>query len=289
MPPPLLVVLPVVILAAGLLVHALRRRAPVAQYGLGLGLVVACFPALGIAPPGRGLAATGLRVMTLNVHFDSREMPRVRDYLRAQSIDVLMVQENRGAPVAYLQRELPHWHVYAHASHAILSRYPIVSTAEEPLKSFPTRSIISVVLDVKGQRVRVLTTHLTAPQMARSTTQMLHAGRAKRTELSQLLAVMKGSSLPTILGADFNNPPAHGFTRALSQRFENCFSARGSGPGWTYPAISPIIRIDHLYVTNGIATQRTWVGPDLGSDHRPVIAVVNLGPPRTKRSRDVSR
>jgi hypothetical protein len=50
----------------------------------------------------------------------------------------------------------------------------------------------------------------------------------------------------------------------------------GWGYGYTRPSRYPWFRIDHILASPEWVFTRCWVGPDLGSDHLPLIAEVVL-------------
>jgi endonuclease/exonuclease/phosphatase (EEP) superfamily protein YafD len=60
--------------------------------------------------------------------------------------------------------------------------------------------------------------------------------------------------------------------------YRNAFSETGFGYGWTQRVSVrglPIgIRIDHVLTRNGLKPLLCEVGPDMGSDHLPLIADV---------------
>ncbi len=54
--------------------------------------------------------------------------------------------------------------------------------------------------------------------------------------------------------------------------FRNAFSQAGAGFGWTRDNGWIQVRIDHVLSRGAWKPVRAWVGPGVGSDHRPVIA-----------------
>jgi len=67
----------------------------------------------------------------------------------------------------------------------------------------------------------------------------------------------------------------------LRARYAFAFERAGWGYGYTRPTALPWTRIDHLFAGPGWQWSRCRVGPDLGSDHLPLIAeVVRTGGPR---------
>lgn len=64
--------------------------------------------------------------------------------------------------------------------------------------------------------------------------------------------------------------------REFWQAYGNAFDRTGFGLGYTKQTVirgrSYGLRIDHILTGSGWQATRCWVGPDLGSDHLPMIA-----------------
>jgi endonuclease/exonuclease/phosphatase family metal-dependent hydrolase len=109
------------------------------------------------------------------------------------------------------------------------------------------------------------------------------------TRLWQLRGALRQMAQPGphFLGGDFNTP---GFLGAHSRRllppvlrslrsagYADAFGAVGHGPGRTFPARSPLVRIDFLFFAgrwaHGLCSARTLSRAETGdaSDHRPVV------------------
>src|SRR5207237_8966827 len=83
-------------------------------------------------------------------------------------------------------------------------------------------------------------------------------------------------SAPLLIGGDFNPPSDSPTFAPVRRRFRVGFDEAGRGYGYTYPSRLPWIRIDHILASPDWSIVRCWVGPDVGSDHLPVIAEVVL-------------
>lgn len=77
---------------------------------------------------------------------------------------------------------------------------------------------------------------------------------------------------PVVVVGDFNMPVDSAIYRRFWSGFENAFSRAGLGFGATKRTRWFGVRIDHVLVGPGWTSERAWVGPDLGSDHLPLIA-----------------
>ena len=87
---------------------------------------------------------------------------------------------------------------------------------------------------------------------------------------------------PVILAGDFNMPTQSSIYRHHWSAMCNAFSMAGLGLGYTeWPTIRSWqfgIRIDHIVTGCSWRPVRCWVGPDLGSDHRPLLANLSATP-----------
>src|SRR5271166_3108675 len=78
---------------------------------------------------------------------------------------------------------------------------------------------------------------------------------------------------PKLLAGDFNLPVESAIYRLYWSRYTNAFSISGWGLGHTRFTPWHGVRIDHILVGPGWQVEyKREVGPDVGSDHRPVIA-----------------
>ncbi|MCE9558524.1 MAG: endonuclease/exonuclease/phosphatase family protein [Armatimonadetes bacterium] len=242
--------------------------------------IVACFGIIETnSPVSRPAGKADLRVLAINVHFGSREMPELLAFVRSQNLDIVFLEENFGgesSPADYLQKNLPGWNLVARKGVAILSRYPVSNTSAVDLNKGIFHALLSTVVDVQGRKVRAIAIHWSAPQSAEGWNPVNQAAINKVEELAKTLNVLSESELPTVFGGDLNTPPRHHAISTLQAQYESCFLARGSGLGWTYPNRLPIIQVDHLFVNAGLQTLDAYVSPKVGSDHRGLVAELRI-------------
>jgi endonuclease/exonuclease/phosphatase family metal-dependent hydrolase len=85
---------------------------------------------------------------------------------------------------------------------------------------------------------------------------------------------------PLIVGVDVNEGPEGPTTRWLSERLFDAGVQPGGDARPTLPAWDPTVRIDYLFVNEAAPVVRSWVptspAASVASDHRPVLAEVNL-------------
>ncbi|MDX1375247.1 MAG: endonuclease/exonuclease/phosphatase family protein [Burkholderiales bacterium] len=213
-----------------------------------------------------------VRVVTLNIHkglshFNRRMViHELREGLRALDADLVFLQEVQGMNQRLALRfaawpGVPQheylaeggWTpvygrnaVYDHGHHgnAILSRYPIVSAANEDVSShrFERRGLLHSVVTVPGWRrnLHCLCVHLSLHER----------GRRMQTEaIAERLADLIRRRLPVVIAGDFNDW-RHRASAVLENRLgmrEVSVVHRGRAAR-TYPSFLPLLRLDRIYV-----------------------------------------
>ncbi|MBM4022425.1 MAG: hypothetical protein FJ284_09335 [Planctomycetes bacterium] len=82
-------------------------------------------------------------------------------------------------------------------------------------------------------------------------------------------------TLPVIVAGDLNTTPwSHGFRTLVTHRLRDSAIGWGVQATWNARVLVPRLPIDHLLVPPEIGVHSRSVGPDLGSDHLPVEAVL---------------
>src|SRR5699024_4472282 len=82
----------------------------------------------------------------------------------------------------------------------------------------------------------------------------------------------------SILVGDMNATPESPELVPLFQQFEDTWELTNDDPGHTFPADSPIKRIDYVLTAPGMEVQSTKTFPSLASDHLPVTADIIVEP-----------
>ena len=101
----------------------------------------------------------------------------------------------------------------------------------------------------------------------------LEANNELRWKQSEYLGAGEAAAVagPVLLAGDFNTPPESAIFRRLWTPYTDAFGAAGWGWGYTFIGGRTRVRIDHILAGPGWYCERCWVGPDVGSPHRPVI------------------
>lgn len=85
---------------------------------------------------------------------------------------------------------------------------------------------------------------------------------------------------PMVMGGDFNATEDHRpFRNLLDQGWTDVHDDKGCGPDLTWPTRGlpfPVMRLDHILVTDHFEVLSTEVGDPGGSDHHPVISRIRF-------------
>ena len=98
--------------------------------------------------------------------------------------------------------------------------------------------------------------------------------RESEAERASVWSARKMDEVPVIIAGDFNMPVESSIYRRYWSGLTNAFDSKGLGFGFSKHEGSLLrLRIDHvLSAPKWFRVQGAWVGADVGSDHRPMIA-----------------
>lgn len=211
------------------------------------------------------------RVIQANVHVANPSPSKLLSWVREEQPDVLVVEEVSPAWKAKLE-SVPgyRYHQVLPSSDsfgiAVLSRHPMrvlapngPATREAMFKT----TDIDVEIEWQGERVRVLATHPMPPIRS-----YLDALRDKY--LAESAQSLGGASDPSLLVGDFNATPWSG--AAVGIRRAGLDFSSALIPTW--PAmfgVFAVIPIDHVVINKRWGVVNRQRGPDIGSDHFPIM------------------
>ena len=165
---------------------------------------------------------------------------------------------------------------------AILSRWRIASSAFAPLPvdipdaaaraRYEERGAVVVRIVSPFGIIRVINTHLDAGGA--------DAYRIQQAKVLTSLAGAQSDSGFTLLGGDMNSEPSSEAIGILAKAgWSDLFAACGTGEPGSFPADTPVKRIDFLFGRGNVKCARAEVLDTQASDHRPVL--FEVVPPRT--------
>jgi endonuclease/exonuclease/phosphatase family metal-dependent hydrolase len=263
---------------------AVRRRSVLLLFISGL---VVLIPVMGFNIPWTNLTMRGspglrLRVLTCNVD---------QGQFDADSLSLLITEEQPDFVA------LQEWRPQAHALHALEqpqrwngqpigqlwtgSRYNIV--AQEALRDdngwrdLATRSVV----ETPAGSIQFFNVHLETPRKGiepllheryRGIDAMKANLEARWKQSADVAAWIETFPGPQLIVGDLNMPVDSGIYGAYWNSFSNAYSEAGFGFGYTKFTRTIGVRVDHVLMGRGWRCQRCWLGRDVGSDHRPVLA-----------------
>lgn len=228
-----------------------------------------------------------LRIASYNTFIQAPDISHVVELVRAEEPDLLLVQEVQPRRAEELRAQLGD--VFPHMSFepreagriggvAVLSRFPILEERRlEPIGG--ARPTTIAVVDADGQRVQVVSAHLTSPCPLCGASLVERQGfeASMRHVETEAIVDALDPRLPAIVGGDLNSTRRSDPYRLLAAAgFRDPQIEAGNGPGFTWPDGSgPFFRIDWILV-RGMTPTAAWVGAPRASDHRPVVVDVAL-------------
>jgi endonuclease/exonuclease/phosphatase (EEP) superfamily protein YafD len=259
-----------------------------------LALVVAG-PLMGLSMPiyqlWRGpIEGERFRVLTFNRGDGWLDVPALVDLIEREEVNLICFQEGL-IPDPRLEAYLANgW--WRDRQRLVASRYPIVAEREPP----PDRSTKEGQSSARFTRVRIrapsgrefwlVSLHMPTLRPGfnrflagdiRGLSQQIDWWRRELARVVDGLAEIRDQ--PFLIGGDFNMPSDDATMAGLRSVCRFGFEEAGWGYGYTRPTSMPWIRIDHILASPEWVFTRCWVGPDLGSDHLPLLAEVDLPSP----------
>ncbi|MBZ0297772.1 MAG: endonuclease/exonuclease/phosphatase family protein [Anaerolineae bacterium] len=241
-----------------------------------------------------------LSVITFNVWGDNQEVENVITWLRDVNADVVLLQEippiwaGEGIP------ELDNLYPYQISQSRMwgdmsLSRYPITSYEQYELRDgIAVQDRIEI--EWNKQRVAIYNIHILMP--LRDTPRftlpinqpylnmlLKYDDTNRNRQIDQLLTILETERNPFVVAGDFNmsdNTVKYG---EVAAQLDDAFREAGFGIGATWPYneiagfpafVPPLLRIDYIWHSDEFRAVRATTGPQLGSDHYPVVASLKL-------------
>lgn len=189
---------------------------------------------------------------------------------------------------------------YAHFGIIIFSKYPIIN--KKTVSTYPNdyNSIFQYVDIVKGEdTIRIFNIHLQSLRFSRANLKYIDkpsvednnaikesknilvkfkTGFIKRqVQAERIRTEIEKSPYPVIVSGDFNDVPNSYAYHTIGSGMKNAFVEKGGGLGRTFSGISPVLRIDNIFVDEKMEVQQFRLIKKKLSDHFPIIADVQMG------------
>jgi len=224
------------------------------------------FSAYAAAP----LQDTCLKVLTLNIWQHNKELHKVETFLRRADADIVVLQEARRYMLPVLQNLSDLYPNQIHCAEdrwcdaAILSKETWSDAGVKPY-SRTNRAMAWARFGEGADALFVLGLHPTQP--------IPGLGQNGHFEAAAKL-LMREEANAKIVGGDFNATPWSYAVQNLNRRT----GLKRANPGdpflMTWPSVAPQFAIDHILVSDHMRVEDVWRGPNVGSDHLPMVAKV---------------
>lgn len=235
-----------------------------------------------------------IRVLTYNIErweVSSAAFAELVDQLRPQLVGLQEIPSRRW-------RVPDGWHVERKGELIVASRFPIERTEvfenRWSRRPIPEVNAMYCVVRTPQGNVGFCNLHLDTPRPALD--QVLHPRLVidfsrinlaeqmlenRRQESADIAAWLAGFPEPKIIAGDFNMPCDSTIYREHWSGRKDSFQRAGFGFGYTKQTTKRGVRygtrIDHILADSHWRAVRCWLGPDLGSDHLPLIAELAAG------------
>ncbi len=249
---------------------------------------IVLFPVLGLQVPWRlaiphSQSGQRIRVLTCNLH--RQDAGALAAVVAATQPDVVAIQEWSGLqPLPAFGRG--DWHCSVVGELLLASRFPILKVDNLAVQHWPEPGeAVRYELETPGGRVPFINLRLASPHPQLEDLRWHSPTAPAELQDNSLLRLQQSRIIGryaedlgrlTMLAGDFNTPQGSVILRQCWSRFANAFSTAGCGFGHTYHTPWVSTRIDQILAGSAWRCRRCWVGPDVGSPHRPLIADLEI-------------
>ncbi|MDE1465257.1 endonuclease/exonuclease/phosphatase family protein [Spartinivicinus poritis] len=219
-------------------------------------------------------SSAALSVAQINANFNNTNTTLLLQWLQQRQPDIVAVEEY--TPVwaqAFKQLEKLYPYKLEQPRNggfgiALFSRYPVENLQIQYFGPDQLPSITGVLI-WQQHKIQLLVTH-PVPPMSQS------MAISRDLQLEEISLWLKNQSDPVVLLGDLNTTPwGHSFKKLIdAAELKSTRTGVGLLPSW--PSKIPLIPIDHILLSKTIRVISIKVGPDIGSDHLPVIAEIGL-------------
>ena len=255
-----------------LLLLVSRRRKTAAVFGaLAATNLVVVVPLYFGRMPAPASAGQPVRAMLVNVNTRSGSASAVADAIRRFDPDIVVLEE---VSAKWLSDLKPVLDGYRHSEQeprednfgiGLWSRFPFTHSRVACIGTAEVPSIVAEIDTTQG-KCTLVATHPLPPGGKKYS-------EFRNGQLAGLPRWVRQASSPVVLLGDLNVTPwNHHFKRLLDESgLKDSSQGRGVRPTW--PAFNPLmlIPIDYCLYSHGIEIVDRQTGPQVGSDHFPVI------------------
>lgn len=239
--------------------------------GVSAGLVLLALPYAQLIPrpdtlPPRSETGDALRLASFNLWNLNRDPDAAIAFLREGDFDLVFLQETGGQlrRVPGTLEDVYPYQVRCPWGTSLISRIPVT---EQGCDEYRTVPIAYMQIDFQGAPLRLTSTHFARP--TRPDLYQYH-----RERLSLVIQAQAHQS--QVLAGDFNTAEQGFQMRHLAQALSPLTRITHGLRTWPSKRVLPlpVIGIDHVWISEDLCASWTGAAPDAGSDHRPVVTLV---------------
>jgi endonuclease/exonuclease/phosphatase (EEP) superfamily protein YafD len=214
-----------------------------------------------------------LKIVSFNTwhHFD--DLDRLQAYLERENADIVLVYEfgpNKLALIERLKRTYPYAAGCAETWHCaveIFSKQPFTTAKAGRRELFDGPPRVVATFSEGTSRLTIVGAHVMRP---------IDGPNGHREEIRRIAAIAKAAPGPVIVAGDFNATWWSSSFKIFGEESGLTHMGRFL-PSWPSEARGlPQLNIDHLWVSKDLTIEEVHLGPDVGSDHRPLIAIIRM-------------
>jgi len=268
------------------LVPASLLMARKAVWLLIVALVFILGPLTGFSMPWRTYAAPQesamqIRVLSCNGHYNKLDVLALSRLIEQTQPDIMALQGWLGKNNAIMSEKK--LHTRRDGELYLASRFPLqkVEAASDRIFRGGHGALARYELELQGKTIHFLNLHLASPRQGlkavayqpRSAPDLIEFNSDLRRDQARLVMNwIERLDGPLLIAGDFNTPPESTIYEEHWSSFHNGFEEAGFVWSHTYISRWSAVRIDHQLAGPGWRCRKCWVGPEVGSPHRPVIA-----------------
>ena len=246
------------------------------------------FPVMGLCLPWHLVVpdfrkGPAIRILTCNLH--GQKADALSALISSVRPDVVAIQEWKDQPHNVEPGEGNRYFLQDGELY-LASRYPMRKLEDFTNRHWPASTMaVCYELDTPYGKIPFVNLRLASPHRQleavrwrfSSAPAEIQDNSSTRLKQSQIISRYAADLGPmALLAGDFNTPDGSSILHRCWARFSNAFSMAGCGFGHTYYSRRVSTRIDYVMSGSAWFCRRCWIGPNIGSSHRPVVADLEL-------------
>ncbi len=251
-----------------------RRALPVLLAGIAATLALhAGLAWIGTSETSAPRAPGEIKLLSFNTWHSHADLDRLQAYIEREDADIVLVYEFGPSKLALIER-LARIYPYAggcaetwHCAVEIFSKRPLATVETGRREDFDGPPRVVATYGQGATQLTIVGAHVMRP---------IDGPNGHLKEMRRVAGIARTAMGPVIVAGDFNATSwSHSFEVF---REESGLTHMGRFlPSWPAEVKGlPQLTIDHLWVSEGPDDRDVHLGPNAGSDHRPLVATIRL-------------